>query len=397
MLPNCAEYLVAGRACARLSALLVPVNSHLKADEVAWILEDSGAKVLLTDGDIPPPPGCVLMRPGTRAMGTDEAELPTDGGLPSPAFMLKVLWNFTADDVYILCGPAYHAGPGGYAFSTLYNGGDVVVMPSWDAREFLRLVDAERVTTSFMTPAHFIRILEVPEDERAKFDLSSLRLIIHGGAPCPVPVKERIIDVLAPGEVHELYGASEGGATRITPDEWRAHPGSVGTPWPGTEILIVGDDGAPVPTGQDGVVYIRPPGGLRFEYHNDAEKTAGAWRDDAFTVGDIGHLDADGYLYITDRVSDMVLWGGVNVYPREIEEVLHTHPDVVDCAVFGIPDVRYGEVLKAVVEVRRPVHADGLRAHVRDRLADYKVPSVVEFVDELPRDPNGKVLKRLLK
>jgi len=253
------------------------------------------------------------------------------------------------------------------------------------------------VSTTFMTPAHFIRILEVPEDERAKFDVSSLRLIIHGGAPCPVPVKERIIDVLAPGEVHELYGASEGGATRITPAEWRAHPGSVGTPWPGTEILIVGDDGELCPVGEDGIVYIRPPGGLRFEYHNDAEKTAGAWRDDAFTVGDIGHLDADGYLYITDRVSDMVLWGGVNVYPREIEEVLHTHPDVVDCAVFGIPDDRYGEVLKAVVEVRTPVDADAIRSHVRERLADYKVPSVVEFVDELPRDPNGKVLKRLLK
>ncbi|HZQ86644.1 MAG TPA: AMP-binding protein [Acidimicrobiales bacterium] len=426
MLPNCAEYLVAGRACARLSALLVPVNSHLKTDEVAWILEDSQAKVLLTDGEVAPPPGCVVVRPGTRADGGD-ADLPDVEELPSPAFMfytsgttgrpkgvvhggrptaerqqqvqdmLKVLWGFTPDDVYLLCGPAYHAGPGGYAFSTLYNGGDVVVMPSWDAREFLRLVDEEHVTTSFMTPAHFIRILEVPEDERVKFDLSSLRLIIHGGAPCPVPVKERIIDVLAPGEVHELYGASEGGATRITPDEWRAHPGSVGTPWPGTEILIVGEDGELLPAGQDGVVYIRPPGGLRFEYHNDAQKTDDAWRDDAFTVGDIGHLDADGYLYITDRVSDMVLWGGVNVYPREIEEVLHAHPDVVDCAVFGIPDDRYGEVLKAVVETRTPVDADALRAHVRERLADYKVPSVVEFVDELPRDPNGKVLKRLLK
>ena len=423
MLPNCAEYLVAGRACALVRAFLVPVNSHLKADEVAWILEDSGAKVLLTDGDVTPPPGCVVLRPGARSADTT----PIGDGLPSPAFMfytsgttgrpkgvihgglpqaerqalvqdmLRQLWGFTPDDVYLLCGPAYHAGPGGYAFSTLFNEGTVVVMPTWDAREWLRLVDEEKVTTTFMTPAHFIRILEVPEDERARFDLSSLRLVIHGGAPCPVPVKERIIEALAPGEVHELYGASEGGATRITPSEWRERPGSVGRPWPGTEVRIVDEDGKPVPAGVDGIVYIAPPGGARFTYHNDPDKTDSAWRDDAFTVGDIGHLDDDGYLYITDRVSDMVLWGGVNVYPREIEEVLHTHPAVVDCTVFGIPDDRYGEVLKAVVEVRAPVTAEEVQAHVRERLADYKVPAVVEFVDELPRDPNGKVLKRLLK
>jgi long-chain acyl-CoA synthetase len=281
--------------------------------------------------------------------------------------------------------------------SALYVGATTVVLPRWDAREWLRLVDRERVTLSFMTPAHFIRILEVPDDERAAFDLSSLRLIVHGAAPCPVEVKRRILDVLAPAQIWELYGASEGGATRIGPDEWRAHPGSVGLPWPGVEVRILDNGGRPLPDGEQGLVYVRPAGGMRFHYHDDPDKTASAWRDDAFTVGDIGYLDADGYLYLTDRASDMVIRGGVNIYPREIEEVLFTHPAVVDCAVFGVPDERFGERLRAVVETRAEVSPDELREHVRERLAEFKVPAEVELVDELPRNPNGKVMKRWLR
>jgi long-chain acyl-CoA synthetase len=411
MLPNGIEFFVAGLATAKLEARLIPVNWHLKRDEVDWILSDSGAKVLVTTDDIP----------------DSDDESPIDGGFPTPApmfytsgttgrpkgvvhgemsaarlsfvqDMLRDLWGFTPEEVHLLSGPAYHAGPGGYAFSSLYNGGSVVILPTWDAVEWLRLVAARGVTSTFMTPAHFIRILEVPEDERAKYDLRSLRLVLHGGAPCPLPVKERIIEALAPAEVYELYGASEGGATRISSAEWREKPGSVGTPWPGVEIRVLSaEDASPVPLGEDGLIYIAPPGGARFEYHNDPAKTEGAWQDDAFTVGDIGHLDAEGHLYITDRLSDMVLWGGVNIYPREIEEVLHRHPAVVDCAVFGVPDDRFGETLKAVVELRAPVEAVDLQAFVREHLADFKCPSIVEFVDELPRDPNGKVLKRLLK
>jgi long-chain acyl-CoA synthetase len=171
----------------------------------------------------------------------------------------------------------------------------------------------------------------------------------------------------------------------------------VGRPWPGVEIRILTEDGRPVPTGETGLVFIRPAGGQRFSYRNDQGATARAWREDAFTVGDIGHLDDEGYLTITDRVSDMVLWGGVNIAPREIEEVLYRHPEVVDCAVFGIPDERDGERLKAMVQLRHPVAVEDLDAHVRARLAAYKVPHVWEVVDELPRDQNGKVLKRLLR
>ena len=168
-------------------------------------------------------------------------------------------------------------------------------------------------------------------------------------------------------------------------------------PWPGVEIRIVGEDGAPCAPGEQGAIYIQPPGGARFHYHDAPDKTEAAWRDGAFTVGDVGYLDDDGYLFLTDRVSDMVIRGGVNVYPREIEEVLFAHPAVVDCAVFGVPDERYGEQLKAVVETRTDVAPEELQAFVRDRLADYKVPASVEIVPELPRNPNGKVMKRWLR
>jgi long-chain acyl-CoA synthetase len=307
------------------------------------------------------------------------------------------MWGFQTDDVHLLCGPGYHAGPGGYCFTSLFAGCTVVMLREWSARAWLDAVSRHRVTTTFMTPAHFIRILEVPQEELARHDLSSLRLIIHSGAPCPVDVKRRMLDLLPGCNITEMYGASEGGATRISRDEWLARPGSVGVPWPGVEVRILGDDGQVLGPNETGLIYVVPAGGRRFHYHQDDGKTAQAWQEDAFTVGDVGHLDDDGYLYITDRVSDMVLWGGVNIYPREIEEVLHTHPAVVDCAVFGVPDPRYGEVLKAVVETRQPTTTDEVRTWVRERLADFKVPTYVDIVAELPRDPNGKVMKRLLR
>jgi long-chain acyl-CoA synthetase len=224
-------------------------------------------------------------------------------------------------------------------------------------------------------------------------------LLLHAAAPCPVSVKQKALAAFSPStEIWEFYGASEGGATRISPQEWLEHPGSVGTPWPGTEVLILDAAGTPLPTGETGIIYIRPPAQLsRFRYHRDQDKTAGAWRDDAFTVGDMGHLDDDGYLYITDRVSDMILRGGVNVYPAEIEQCLYTHPAVVDCAVLGVPDERSGEAILALVETRSDVTPEQLVEHCRAHLADYKCPQRFELVDELPRDPNGKVLKRRLR
>jgi long-chain acyl-CoA synthetase len=436
MLPNGLEFFETWAAATKLDAPVVLVNWHLKAEELAYILTDSEARVLVAHRDllescraaVRGADGCeLLVVPDEYEVAiakADDAPARPIEALDAPIFYTSgttgrpkgvvhgrpdrarsgqnmrgqlALWGWTADDVYIVTGPAYHAGPGGWAMAALYVGATTVVLESFDAREWLRLVDRHRVTRTFMVPAHFIRILEVPADERARYDLSSLQLIVHAGAPCPEPVKRRIIDALAPCEIAELYGMSEGGATRISMAEWLARPGSVGTPWPGTEVRILGVDGVEVPVGDTGVIYVRPSGGARFEYHDDLEKTAGAWRDDAFTVGDVGHVDADGYLYLTDRAVDMVIRGGVNIYPREIEDVLYRHPAVVDCAVFGVPDARLGEQLVAVVEARSPVTPDELQAFCGEHLADFKVPSAFELVAELPRQPNGKVLKRMLR
>ncbi len=445
MLSNRLEWYETAAAACRARARLLPVNWHLKADELAWILADSGAAVLVAEASMAAEVRVALAQaPHTTVLWVDgdpdgsghdyetalaTAKVPTgeaDEGWQAPAFIfytsgttgrpkgvvhgglrpdgmaaaqmgLAMLWGLRPDDVHLLAGPAYHAGPCGWTLTSLFAGGSVVVLPQWDAREALAAIERERVTTTFMTPSHFIRLLEVPDDERARYDTSSLRLVIHAGAPCPISVKHRIIEALPHTEVWELYGASEGGATRVSPQDWLARPGTVGQPWPGVELRILDAAGDPVPTGTEGIIYIAPAHGATFHYHGDEAKTAQAWREGAFTVGDIGRLDADGWLYLTDRVSDMVIRDGVNIYPREIEDVLHRHAAVVDCAVFGVPDARRGEVLAAVVETRTATPADELATHVRAHLADFKCPEVWRLVDTLPRDPNGKVLKRLLR
>jgi long-chain acyl-CoA synthetase len=278
-------------------------------------------------------------------------------------------------------------------------GGRVVIMRRWDAEDALRLIDENDVTITHLVPANFIRILDLPGDVIDRYDLSSLRVVLHAAAPCPVPVKHRIMEVFPENSVWEYYGASEGGGTSISPEEWLRKPGSVGRPYPGNEFCVLDDDGNELPAGEAGVLWVRTSTSS-FEYHNDPEKTARTYRDEGwFSVGDMGYIDADGYIYITDRKSDMVISGGVNIYPREVENALYESPEVVDCAVFGIPDERWGESLVAVVQRRADstLDSDGVVQWVRDRLADYKKPRFVEFVDELPRDPNGKVVKRRLR
>lgn len=437
MLPNGIEFFEVSLGAAASGCPVVPINWHLKAEELAWVVGDGGARLLVAHADfadaaraaISQVGDCRLLLVGGDGEDSYEGALaacdkePAPVAWAAPTYLyftsgttgrpravdrdtppagsavlhgLAAMWGLRADDVYLACSPLYHAA-NGYAYATLFQGGTVAVLPRWDTDAWLAAVQRYRVTTCFMVPAYFVRLLEVPADRWAEADLSSLRLVLHAAAPCPIPVKAAILDRLPGVDVWEFYGATEGGATRISAPEWLARPGSVGRPWPGVEISILDGQGGPLGPDQTGRIFIRPPGGQRFRYHNDPGKTDEAWVGDAFTVGDVGHLDADGYLYITDRASDMVIRGGVNIYPAEIEAVLHLHPDVIDCAVFGVPDQRLGEELQALVEVRRPVSADELRDHCQAHLADFKVPRHIEAVDALPRDPLGKVQKRRLR
>lgn len=305
------------------------------------------------------------------------------------------MWGIDSSDVFLATGPIYHAA-GSYAFLSIHAGATVSVLPKFDGLSWLEAVAGHRVSVTLMVPAHFIRVLEVPAEQWGKFDVSSLRLVLHAAAPCPISVKRRIMDALPSAEIWEFYGASEGGVSRISPEEWRERPGSVGRPWPGVEVTIRGEDAEVLGTGETGLVYMTSPGG-RFKYHQDPGKTAAAWQGDTYTLGDVGHLDDDGYLYLTDRAADVVIRGGVNIYPAEIEQVLASHPAVVDCAVFGVPDDRSGEALRALVELRTPTDAADLIEHCRAHLAAFKCPQEIIVIPELPRDPSGKVRKRHLR
>ncbi len=437
MVPNSIEFFEAVHACGRLGVVVVPINVHFKADEAGWIVSDSGSSVVVVDADlfpalegVPEVPRIVVggdyedalaaapdgeledeetigdAWPTTMAYTSGTTGRPKGVAIGESDFRRRAAgvaaggqrWNLGPDDVHLLVGPSYHSGPLFWAQMHLAFGGTVVVMRKWDAAGALALVEQFRVTNTHMVPANFTRILELPADVRDKYDLSSLKIVAHAAAPCPVPLKRAFMDFVGSDKVWEYFGASEGGGTVISPQEWLEHPGSVGKPFPGNEFVILDDDGNELPPGEVGTIYTRPAESS-FRYHNDDEKTAAAHRGGFFTVGDAGYFDADGYLYLTDRKSDMVISGGVNIYPREVEDALLRHPDVVDCAVLGVPDDRWGEVLLAVVQRRdgSSLDEDGVVGWVRERLADYKRPRLVELVDEVPRDPNGKVRKPKLR
>jgi len=448
MLPNGPEFFAVTHAAGKLAAVAVPINFHWRDAEIAHVLADAAPRVLVADAEFAPVIAAARDRAGRPAR---EACLLTggSGGFPSfdaalaavpdgpppagnhqagfnvliytsgttgrpkgvvhPTFDPKIgfeaqkrmvdMWGFREDDVHLVVGPAYHTMPNAYAAQHLFVGATVVIMRKFDAQECLRVIETERVTTSSMVPAHFVRILALPEDVRARYDRSSLRKVLHAAAPCPPDVKRRIMAYFPADSVWEFYGASEGPGTIISPAEWRERPGSVGRAWPGVGIKILDDDGRELGAGEIGTIYLAPAGGRGFRYHNDDAKTAASYRDGMFTVGDLGYLDADGYLYIADRKIDMVISGGVNIYPAEIEAVLSEHPGVVDVAVIGVPDPEWGESLAAIVEpaAGASLDADAIRAWCRDRLAGYKCPRTVAFIDTLPRDPNGKVAKHRLR
>jgi len=256
------------------------------------------------------------------------------------------------------------------------------------------------VSSTFLVPIHFVRLLRLPEQTRRRYDLSSLRLVVHGSAPVAVDVKEKMIDWLGP-VLYEFYGGTEGGGLGIDSHTWLARKGSVGRPYPGRslEVVILDEDGKSQPVGTEGLVYFRDTSQQPFAYKDDPDQTASAWRDGRFTLGDIGYLDDDGYLYLCDRRSDVINSGGVNVYPAQIEAALLEHPAVADCCVVGVPDDEWGERIHAVVQVisDAPVTPDELIDHCRERLAGYQVPRSVELDGELPRTETGKLARRTIR
>jgi long-chain acyl-CoA synthetase len=309
---------------------------------------------------------------------------------------IAAFWGYGPDTIQLICGPLYHTAPSAYAEYSLWEGGQVVVQDRFTGEHCLSLIDRHRVTRTQMVPAHFVRILEA---DWATYDRSSIRLLIHAAAPCPVPVKLRVMEVFPPGTIWELYGATEAMGTVISPGEWLFKPGSVGRPFPGLAVRVLDEDGRPCPPGEVGTIYISSFPGAAFSYRGDPEKTAAAYRDGFATVGDLGHLDEHGYLYIADRRTDLIVSGGANVYPAEVENALAAVPDVADSAVIGLPDERMGQRVHAIIELRPGVVPDTsvVLDHLAQSLADFKRPRTIEFVDTLPREPNGKVLKRQLQ
>jgi long-chain acyl-CoA synthetase len=335
----------------------------------------------------------------TRAFVPVPLETAAGGVLP----LLTLLFGVDASSVYLSPAPLYHAAPLRFCMAAQGLGATVVVMEHFDAEQYLQLVQRHQVTTSQVVPTMFVRLLKLDPDVRAAYDVSSLRAVIHAAAPCPVPVKQAIIEWFGP-VVHEYYAGTEGnGFVYCNSEQWLAHPGTVGSPI-GCTVHIVGDDGHDVPQGESGTIYFE--GGASFEYHNDPDKTASSRHPQGWsTLGDVGYVDADGYLFLTDRKAYMIISGGVNIYPQEAENVLVTHPDVVDVAVFGVPNDDFGEEVKAVVQPKAmPADAEAARVleaelirFCRSQLADVKCPRSVDFREELPRHPTGKLYKRLLK
>jgi long-chain acyl-CoA synthetase len=342
--------------------------------------------IIYTSGTTGRPKGVV------RSPATDEQREATRQ-------LLGDLFRLAAGERTVIPAPMYHTAPNVYALAAAVHGMDMTIMTSFDAEEFLRIVAERRVSVVQMVPTMFVRLLALPEHVRRGHDVSSLRWIVHAAAPCPVEVKRAMIEWLGP-IVAEYYGSTETGpVVYCDSEEWLAHPGTVGRPIGPAAVKVLDADGRELAPGESGEVFVRLDVWPDFTYAGDEQKRRAVERDGLVSCGDVGYLDTDGYLYLNDRRSDMVISGGVNIYPAEIEACLLALEGVRDCAVFGIPDEEFGEALAAHVELheRAGVTAEQVREHVRARLAGYKTPRVVEFSERLPREDSGKIFKRRLR
>ncbi len=337
-----------------------------------------------------------------RPKGIKRAIIPMDADLMAQmlaAHLLRFGMQPGGDNLHLCTSPMYHTAPLAFNYFSLSFEHAVVLMAKWDPEKALQLIERHRVTTTHMVPTQFHRLLLLPEEVRARYDVSSLTHVLHAAAPCPIDVKRKMLGWWGP-VIFEYYGATEGGGTLVTPQEWLERPGTVGRAWAEADLQIIDDEGKECPTGQPGTVYMKIL--QDFSYKGDEAKTKANRRDGYFTVGDVGYLDADGYLFLCDRKIDMIISGGVNIYPAEVEAALFEHPVVGDAAVFGIPDDDWGEQVKAVVEPTAGSEpgaelARELMDHCQERLAKYKCPRSIDFTDAMPRDPNGKLYMRKLR
>jgi acyl-CoA synthetase (AMP-forming)/AMP-acid ligase II len=448
---NHPRFLEVAWGCHYAGLIYTACSSRLQSAELAYIVDDCGAKAFITSrykaeqaAEIVPATPHVLVRlmldgavdgyeayeeavarhPAEplpdRVGGTDmlyssgttgrpkgvareHVPVPLAESVGAVSPVMRLLYAFDDTSTYLSPAPLYHAAPLRFTMGAQQLGGTAVVMEHFDAEDFLRCVERYRVTHTQVVPTMFVRLLKLPAEVRARYDVSSLRCVVHAAAPCPVQVKEQMIEWFGP-IIHEYYAGTEGnGFVYCNSEMWLAHKGTVGTALSGT-VHIVDDDGNDLPPGEPGTIYFE--GGGAFEYHNDPDKTRGSRHAKGWsTLGDLGYLDDEGYLYLTDRKAYMIISGGVNVYPQEAENLLVTHPKVLDVAVFGVPNDDFGEEVKAVVQPIEMPADDAAAAALerelidfcRSQLADVKSPRSIDFRDELPRHPTGKLYKRLLK
>lgn len=444
LMENALDWYVAMWGVRRAAMFFVPINWHLKPAEIRYVVDNSDSRAIVTSAGLAElaEASCagleaveVRLSSGGAAGGFEDLEtalaafpaepagVEMDGGsmlyssgttghpkgilrrLSNGVFgapnelerMLAETYSIDTDSIYLSPAPMYHASPVGFTGTVLRQGGTIVLMPSFDAEAVLASIERHRITHAQFVPTHFVRLLRLPDEVKARYDLSSLRVVIHAAAPCAPDVKRAMIDWLGP-IIHEYYAGSEGcGLTAISSAEWLAHPGSVGRSRTSPIRIVDLETGRELPAGEIGGIYFEAPGS--FSYHKDEAKSAGALTPEGWgTLGDVGHVDEEGYLYLSDRRSDLILSGGVNIYPQEIENALSTHPAVADVAVIGVPNAEFGQEVKAVVELLPGAAATEaeLVAHAREHLAHFKAPKSIDFTEALPRLPNGKLLRRRL-
>ena len=448
-LPNCIEQVALCLAAYQSGYYVTTINWHLVGPEIAYILENAESKAYITHERFAVESKRALDEsglPGSRAfsigavkgfrsfselvdgqpktrpenLSSGSIMFYTSGTTGRPKGVRRALDPRHPDEVaagsgmlFLLFGvmphdnhveitqaPTYHTAVNNWTTTALHWGHPVVLMDRWTPEAALERIEKYKVTYSHMVPTMFNRMLKLPEEVRNRYDVSSLRAMIHAAAPCPVETKWKMFEWWG-DVIWEYYAATEGGGTIARPDEWKKNPGTVGRAWPNSEVIVVDEDGNELPAGQSGTIYMKMAGNT-FEYYKADEKTKEARLRDFFTVGDIGYFNSDGYLFLNDRANDMIIAGGVNIYPQEIEGVIQQHEKVQDIAVFGIPNKDMGEEIKAVIELIPGVKPseevkNDIIAFYQDKMAKQKWPHSIDFTDDMPRDPNGKLYKRKLR